>query len=33
MLIGECATTLTQRRVRDLTDQLSFPGGDMSGER
>ncbi|MEE7464816.1 urease-associated protein [Methylobacterium fujisawaense] len=30
MLVGECATALTERRTRDLTDQLACPGGDMS---
>jgi uncharacterized protein YecT (DUF1311 family) len=33
MLIGECATAMTERRTRDLTDQLACPGGDMSCER
>lgn len=33
MLIGECATALTERRTRDLTDQLACPGGDLSCER
>jgi uncharacterized protein YecT (DUF1311 family) len=33
MLVGECATAMTERRTRDLTDQLACPGGDMSCER
>lgn len=33
MLIGECAAAMTERRTRDLTDQLACPGGDMSCER
>jgi uncharacterized protein YecT (DUF1311 family) len=33
MLLGECATALTERRTRDLTDQLACPGGDVSCER
>ena len=33
MLIGECATALTERRTRDLNDQLACPGGDLSCER
>lgn len=32
MLIGECATALTERRTRDLNDQLACPGGDLSCE-
>ena len=33
LLIGECAKALTERRTRDLTDQLACPGGDLSCER
>lgn len=33
MLLGECATALTERRARDLTDQMACPGGDLSCER
>lgn len=33
MLLGECAVTLTERRTRDLTEQLACPGGDLSCER
>ncbi len=33
MLLGECAKALTERRTRDLTDQLACPGVDMSCER
>ncbi|CAM3280009.1 lysozyme inhibitor LprI family protein [Methylobacterium mesophilicum] len=33
MLIEECETAMTERRTRDLTDQLACPGGDMSCER
>ncbi len=30
MRVGECAAALTERRIRDLTDQLACPGGDLS---
>ncbi len=33
MLLGECATALTEQRTRDLTEQLKCPGGDLSCER
>lgn len=32
MLLGECATALTEQRTRDLTEQLKCPGGDLSCE-
>lgn len=30
MRVGDCAAALTERRIRDLTDQLACPGGDLS---
>ncbi|MGI3899257.1 MAG: lysozyme inhibitor LprI family protein [Janthinobacterium lividum] len=30
MLLGECAVSLTQQRIRDLQSQIKCPGGDLS---
>ncbi len=30
MLLGECAVDLTEKRIRQLHEQLKCPGGDLS---